>query len=78
MNIILCVAIIVSYSYLNLILIRRSHYDNLFVVETEEQKEEKMDALRKKLKKTPKEPKGGENETKEEEMSDDGKKESKL
>ena len=32
MNIILCVAIIVSYSYLNLILIRRSHYDNLFVV----------------------------------------------
>ena len=37
-----------------------------------------MDALRKKLKKTPKEPKGGENETKEEEMSDDGKKESKL
>ena len=37
-----------------------------------------MDALRKKLKKTPKEPKGEENETKEEEMSDDGKKESKL
>ena len=32
MNIILCVAIIVSYNYLNLILIRRSHYDNLFVV----------------------------------------------